>query len=90
MNIDMYDFSEFQREILNPGKHPQAEAYFELAYRAIMDGDNNLAKEYMSKTEEAIQKGVALTVLDGQKPLNEDYDYSEPAMLEVVRMGEIR
>jgi hypothetical protein len=85
MNIDMYDFSEFERELLNPGKHPQAEAYFELAYRAIMDGDNKLAIEYMSKTEEAIQKGIVLAVLDGQKPLTEDYDYSKRAMLEVVR-----
>ena len=84
MNIDMYDFSEFERELLNLGKHPQAEAYFEFAYRAIMDGDINLAREYISKTEEAIQKGVVLTPLDGQKPLNEDYDYSKRAMLEVV------
>lgn len=84
MNIDMYHFSEFERELLNPGKHPQAEAYFELAYRAIMDGDTNLAREYISQTEEAIQKGVVLTVLDGQKPLDEDYDYSKRAMLEVV------
>jgi hypothetical protein len=85
MNIEMYDFPEIQRELLCLGKHSQAEAYFELAYRAIMDGDNNLAREYMSRTEEAIQKGIVLAVLDGQKPLTEDYDYSRRAMLEVVR-----
>lgn len=81
----MYDFSEFERELLNPGEHRQADAYFDLAHRAIMDGDNKLAREYLSKTIEAIQKGIVLTVLNGQKPLNEDYDYSKRAMLEVVR-----
>jgi hypothetical protein len=85
MNITVHGFSEFERELLNPGKHLQAEAYFDLAYRAIMDGDNDLAREYLSKTIEAIQKGVVLSVLDGQKPLNEDYDYSKRAILEIVR-----
>jgi len=84
MNIEMYDFPEIQRELVCLGKHRQAEAYFDLAYRAIMDGDSNLAREYLLKTVEAIQKGIVLTVLDGQKPLNEDYDYSKRAMLEVV------
>ena len=84
MKIDVYDLPEFVQELLNIGKHPQAEAYFELAYRAIMGGDNNLAREYMSKTEEALQKGVALHVLDGQKPICEDYDHSKRAKLEVI------
>jgi hypothetical protein len=84
MRIEMYDFPEIQRELLCQGKHPQAEAYFDLAYRAIMDGDSNLAREYLLKTVEAVQKGIVLTVLDGQKPLNEDYDYSKRAKLEVM------
>jgi hypothetical protein len=45
----MYDFSEFGRGLLNLGKHPQAEAYFEIAYRAIMDGDNNRYTHWMVK-----------------------------------------
>ncbi len=84
MNMDMYDFTEIEGELLNLGKHPQAEAYFDLAYRAITDGDSNLAGEYLSKTEEAILKGSVLTVLDGQKPLNEDYDHSKRGRLEVA------
>ena len=85
MKIDMYDFSEYERELLDIGKHPQAEAYFDLAYRAVVEGDLNLAKEYMSKSEEAILQGFALTVLEGQKPQDEDYDYSTRAILEVVQ-----
>jgi hypothetical protein len=68
MNMDMYDFTEIEGELLSPDKHPQAEAYFELACRAITNGDNDLAREYLFKTEEAIEKGRVLTVLDGQKP----------------------
>ena len=83
MDIDIYDF-EFEGKLCNLEKYPHAEAYFELACRAIMDGDNNLAREHMSKTEEALQKGVALHVLDGQKPMYEDYDYSKRAKLEVI------
>lgn len=84
MNIEFYDFPEIQRELLCPGEHRQADAYFDLAYRAILDGDSTLAGEYLARTLEAIEKGVVLTVLDGQKPLNEDYDYSERAILKVV------
>ena len=85
MNIELYDLPEIQRELLCPGRHRQADAYFDLAYGAILDGDSNLAGEYLARTVEAIQKGIVLTVLNGKKSLNEDYDYSKRAMLEVVR-----
>jgi hypothetical protein len=68
MRIEMYDLPEIQRELAYLGKHRQAEAYFDLAYRAIMDGKSDLAREYLSKTAGAIRKGVVLTVLDGKKP----------------------
>lgn len=84
MNIEMYDFPEIQRELLCPGEHRQADAYFDLAYRAVLNGDSNLAKEYLWKTMEAIEKGIVLTLLDGQKSLAEEYDYSERAILKVV------
>ena len=68
MRIEMYDLPEIQRGLAYLGKHRQAEAYFDLAYRAIMDGNSDLARQYLSKTAEAIRKGVVLTVLDGKKP----------------------
>jgi len=85
MNIELYDLPDIQRELLCPDKHPQAEAYFDLAYGAILDGNSNLAGEYLSKAVQAIQKGVVLTVLDGEIPLNEDYDCHKRARLNVVR-----
>ena len=85
MKIDMYDFSEYERELLDIGKHPQAEAYFDLAYRAVIEGDLDLAKEYMSKSEEAILQGFAVSVVNGQKPLDEDYDYSKRPNLGIVQ-----
>ena len=84
MRIEMYDFPDIQRELVCLGKHGQAEAYFYLAYRAIIRGDNNLAREYLSKTAEAIRKGIVLTVLDGKKPVSEDYDVGKRATLKVV------
>jgi hypothetical protein len=84
MNIELYDFPEIQRELLCPGEHRQADAYFDLAYGAILDGDSNLAGKYLARTVEAIQKGVVLTVLDGKKPLNEDYDCRKRVILRVV------
>jgi len=84
MRIEMYDFPEIQRELVCLGKHRQAEAYFDLAYRAIMDGNSNLAREYLSKTAEAIRKGIVLTVLAGKKPVSEDYDGGKRGTLKVV------
>ena len=66
------------------GKHPQAEAYFELAYRAVVEGDNDLAGQYMSLTEEAIDKGVTLKIMDGKKPIDEGYDRRKRAKLGAV------
>jgi hypothetical protein len=80
----MSDFSEFERALVEMGKHPQAEAYFELAYQSIKDGDINLGREYFLKTVEALQNGHALTVMNGQKPLDEHYDCSKRAVLRVV------
>jgi hypothetical protein len=70
MRIEMYDSPAIRRELVCLGKHRQAEAYFDLAYRAIMDGNSNLAREYLSKTAEAVRKGVVLTVLDGRKAVS--------------------
>ena len=83
--IDIFDFAEYKRKINNLEKYPHAEAYYELAYRAVMDGDVNLGIEYFSKTLEALENGNALTVMNGQKPLDEDYNCSKRAKLEVVR-----
>jgi hypothetical protein len=82
--IDVYDFSETGQKLWNLENYPHGEAYFELAYGAFMDGDINLAIEYFSKTIEALQNGHALTVVNGQKPLDEDYDCSKRALLRVV------
>ncbi len=84
MDIDIYDFSEIGRKLWNLEKYPHADVYFDLAYNAIMDGDINLSREYFSKTVEALQNGNALTVLNGQKPLDKDYDCSKRAVLRVV------
>jgi len=84
MNIAIYSPPELLKKLLYPGKHPQAEAYFELAYRAVLDGDNHLAGQYMWMTEEALHKGVALMVIDGKKPFDEYYDYSQRPTLVLV------
>ncbi|MDY6986567.1 MAG: hypothetical protein SWQ30_00765 [Thermodesulfobacteriota bacterium] len=84
MNIDIYSPPELLRELLYVGKHPQAEAYFDLAYRAVLHGDKNLASQYMSMTEEALHEGVAFMVIDGKKPLDEHYHHSPRPTLVVV------
>jgi hypothetical protein len=84
IDIDMFDFSEITRKLWSLENHPHAEVYCELAYQTIMDGDINLAREYFSRTVEALENGHALTVLDGQKPLDEHYDFGKRAVLRVV------
>jgi hypothetical protein len=83
-DIEMSEFSGIERKLWSLENHPYADAYFKLAYQAIMDGDINLGKKYFSKTVEALEHGHALTVLNGQKPLDKDYDCSKRAVLQIV------
>lgn len=84
IDIDIFGFSESGRRLWNLEQYPHAEAYYELAYGAFMDGDINLAMEYFLKTVEALQKGNALTVMNGKKPLDEDYNASKRPLLRIV------
>jgi hypothetical protein len=85
IGIDIFGFSEFGRKLWNIESYPHGELYYDLAYHAIVDGDIDLAMKYFSKTIEALEDGHALSVLDGQKPADGEYDPKKRARLKLVQ-----
>mgnify|MGYP006286466963 CR=1 FL=1 len=85
INMNMFGISDSAHMLWNLENYPHAELYYELAYHALVDGDLHLAMAYFSKTVEALQNGNALTVVNGQKPLNEDYISRKRAELKIVQ-----
>lgn len=85
IDMDLVGMSESGRKLWNLENYPHAELYYDLAYRAITAGDIEVAMKYFRKTVDALEKGSGLTILNGQKPGDENYDGKSKAALKVVR-----
>jgi|GEM_PF-3940323 len=84
IDMEMFGISEFARKLWNLEDYPHAELYYELAYEALLEGDVQTATAYFSKTMKALEKGNALTVLNGQKAPGQSYSSRKRAHLKVI------